>query len=147
MRISIAAVGKLGKDFFREAAGEYEKRLSRFAKVEIWELGEGPDPRSEGERILKRLPEGAYVLALAIDGTPMDSLEFAGMIEELALSGKSHLVFLIGGSDGLSREVLDRADRRISFSKMTFPHQLMRVILLEQIYRAMKIIRHEPYHK
>ena len=103
--------------------------------------------KKEGERILKALHEDGYVIALAINGTQSDSIGLAEKIEKLGLSGISHVYFIIGGSLGLSDEVLSRADEQLSFSKMTFPHQLMRVILLEQIYRSCRIIHHEPYHK
>ena len=101
----------------------------------------------EGQRILAQIKDGAYVLALAIEGKMLSSEELAGKIQKLGVEGKGHLVFVIGGSLGLSKEVMDRADYALSFSKMTFPHQLMRVILLEQIYRGFKIIAGEPYHK
>lgn len=159
MRITVLTVGKLKEKFFAEAVVEYSKRLSKYCKLEILEVSDEktPDKASaaeemqikerEGARLLKQIPETAYVLALAIDGTQMDSVAFSKKIEHLGLMGKSHLVFLIGGSLGLSDSVLQRADEKISFSKMTFPHQLMRVILLEQIYRGYRIIRGEPYHK
>ena len=101
----------------------------------------------EGERILQKLPEGAFVVALAIEGKMLDSVELAEQIEQWNVSGISHMVFVIGGSLGLSKKVLKRADYLLSFSKMTFPHQLMRVILLEQVYRGFRIRNHEPYHK
>ena len=135
------------------------KRLTRYAKPEIIEVEDEKTPdrasvteneaikTKEGAKLLARLPEDAYVIALAIDGKAPDSVELAQKIEALAGSGKSHLCFVIGGSLGLSGEVLRRADERLSFSRMTFPHQLMRVILLEQIYRSFRIIRGEPYHK
>ena len=101
----------------------------------------------EGERLLKQIKEGMYVIALAIDGNMADSFGLSRSLEQLGLSGKSDIAFIIGGSLGLSKQVLSRSDEKLSFSKMTFPHQLMRVILLEQVYRSYRIINHEPYHK
>jgi 23S rRNA (pseudouridine1915-N3)-methyltransferase len=138
---------------------EYVKRLSRYTKVEIVEVAdertaEGASKkeedqvrRTEGCRLLSRIPDGAYVIALAIEGEGMSSVQLAGRLGALTTAGESSLVFIIGGSLGLSPEVLGRADMKLSFSKLTFPHQLMRVILLEQIYRSFRIIRGEPYHK
>lgn len=159
MKITVLTVGKLKEKFFTEAVVEYSKRLSKYCKLEILEVSDEktPDKASaaeevqikerEGTRLLKQIPETAYVLALAINGTQMDSVAFSKKIENLGMMGKSHLIFLIGGSLGLSDFVLQRADEKISFSKMTFPHQLMRVILLEQIYRGYRIMKGEPYHK
>ena len=138
---------------------EYVKRLSRYGKTEIIEVADEktPDQASEtvnrmikdkeGERILAQIKEDTYVIALAIEGQMLDSEELAEKMEKLAISGISHIVFVIGGSLGLSQKVMKRADYHLSFSRMTFPHQLMRVILLEQIYRGCRIIHHEPYHK
>ena len=159
MKITVVAVGKIKEKFYTQAIEEYTKRLSRYCKLQIVQVQDEktPDEASEreetqikdreGDKILRALPEDAYVIALAIDGKAPDSVELAQKIEALAGSGKSHLCFVIGGSLGLSGEVLRRADERLSFSRMTFPHQLMRVILLEQIYRSFRIIRGEPYHK
>ncbi len=159
MNITCIAVGKLKEKFFLQAVDEYVKRLSRYAKVKIVEVPDEKTPdkaseklmcqikQTEGERILSHIREKDYVIALAIEGTMQDSVRFARHIEELAISGKSDLVFVIGGSLGLSESVLKRADEKISFSRMTFPHQLMRVILMEQIYRGFRIINGEPYHK
>lgn len=159
MKIIVLAVGKVKEKFFREAIDEYKKRLSRYCRLEIIEVEDERAPESlspaqeiqvkarEGEALLKKIPPKAWCIALAIDGRKMDSPGFSGKLESLALAQKSHLVFLIGGSLGLSDEVLKRADERVSFSDMTFPHQLMRVILLEQIYRGFKISCNEPYHK
>lgn len=159
MKITILTVGKLKEKFFREAVAEYCKRLSKYCKLEILEVADEKTPEKastaeeeqikerEGARLLKQIPESAYVLALAIDGAQMDSVSFSRKIENLGMTGKSHLIFLIGGSLGLADSVLLRADEKISFSKMTFPHQLMRVILLEQIYRGYRIMKGEPYHK
>ena len=163
MRISIVCVGKIKEKFYREAIAEYEKRLSRYCKLEIIEVADEktPDHASEvvetqikdkeAERILSRIEkyvkEGAFLCALAIDGKQLDSVELSEKIERLGILGKSHIVFLIGGSLGMADELLSLADMKLSFSRMTFPHQLMRVILLEQIYRAYRIMNHEPYHK
>ena len=159
LKISVLAVGKIKEKYFSEAVGEYVKRLSRYARTEILETEDEPTPEGaspreeaqilekEGERILSRIPAGAYVIALAIRGREYDSVALSEKLEALALGGNSHLVFVIGGSLGLSPAVLRRADEQISFSRLTFPHQLMRVILLEQIYRSFRIARGEPYHK
>ncbi len=159
MKITVVCVGKIKERFFADALKEYEKRLSRYCKLSIVELQDEKTPdgasaaleeqirRKEGERILKALPEGAYSIALAIQGKQLSSEELAETIEKLGVNGTSHIVFIIGGSLGLSKEVLSRAEYFLSFSKMTFPHQLMRVILLEQIYRAYRINSGEPYHK
>lgn len=159
MKISILCVGKIKEKFFTAAVQEYTKRLSRYAKVEIVEVAdektiEGASQKeedrirsTEGQRLLSRIPDGAYVIALAIEGESMSSVQLARRLESLTSSGESHIVFVIGGSLGLPPEVMGRSDMQLSFSKMTFPHQLMRVILLEQIYRSFRIIRGEPYHK
>lgn len=159
MKYSIICVGKIKEKFYTQAVEEYAKRLSRYGKLEIIEVADEktPDQASdtvnrmikdkEGERILAQIKEDAYVVALAIEGKMLDSEELAGKIESLGVSGTSHIAFVIGGSLGLSEKVMKRADYALSFSKMTFPHQLMRVILLEQIYRSCRIIHHEPYHK
>ncbi len=159
MKITVLAVGKIKEKFYTEAVREYAKRLSRYCELSIIEAEDEPTPENasprqeaqikekESERILAKIPSGARVIALAIDGKAYDSLGLSKHLSELTLAGSSHLVFIIGGSLGLSNEVLSRADEKISFSKLTFPHQLMRVILLEQIYRSFRIARGEPYHK
>jgi rRNA large subunit m3Psi methyltransferase rlmH len=159
MKITILTVGKIKEDFYRKAIAEYSKRLSRYCKLEIIEVTDEKTPDSasavveeqikdkEGERLLKYIREDAYVIALAIEGKMLDSIELSKNIEQLGIMGKSHIIFVIGGSLGLSDRILKRADYKLSFSKMTFPHQLMRVILLEQIYRSYRIICKEPYHK
>ena len=159
MKITIICVGKIKEKFYTEAVKEYSKRLSRYCSLNIIEVADEKTKeqaseteitlvkKKEGERILKALHEDGYVIALAINGTQSDSIGLDEKIEKLGLSGISHVYFIIGGSLGLSDEVLSRADEQLSFSKMTFPHQLMRVILLEQIYRSCRIIHHEPYHK
>lgn len=159
MRVSVLCVGKIKERFFTDAIKEYEKRLSRYCKLSVTELADEKTPdgasealeeqikKKEGERILKAIPEGAYVIALAIEGKQPSSEELADYVERLGVNGTSHIVLIIGGSLGLSKEVLQKADYLLSFSKMTFPHQLMRVVLLEQLYRAYRIINGEPYHK
>ena len=159
MKIDIICVGKVKEAFFRDAVAEYAKRLTRYAKLQILEAEDEPTPegasraleeqilQKEGRRILKYISPGAYVIALAIEGKQPDSVELSQKIKDLGVSGTGHIQFVIGGSLGLSPEVLAAADMKLSFSKMTFPHQLMRVILLEQIYRAYRIMNNEPYHK
>ena len=153
------AVGKIKEKFFEDAIGEYSKRLSRYCKLEILQVPDEKTPdnasetvetqikEKEGERILSKIPEGAYVIALAIEGKMLDSEELAEKINTLGITGTSQIVFIIGGSLGLSGQVLERADYKLSFSRMTFPHQLMRVVLLEQVYRGYRIIMGAPYHK
>lgn len=159
MKITIITVGKIKEKYFTDAIAEYSKRLSRYCKLEMIQVADEktPDGASEaleaqikdkeGERILSNLKDGSYVVTLAIEGNMLDSEELAEKIEKWGVSGVSQIVFVIGGSLGLSKAVLSRADYKLSFSRMTFPHQLMRVILLEQIYRAYRIIQNEPYHK
>lgn len=159
MKITVITVGKIKEKYLKDAIAEYSKRLSRYCKLEILEVADEKTPdgaseiveenirEKEGERILKLIKEDAYVITLEIGGKMLTSEELADRIETLGIQGKSHLVFVIGGSIGLGREVLRRSDYALSFSKMTFPHQLMRVILLEQIYRSYRIINGEPYHK
>lgn len=149
--IRIAAVGKIKETFFTQALEEYSKRLSGYYKLQIIEVAdEKCDEKTlekEADKILKVLKDTDYVIALAIQGKKYSSEGFAELIRQLEVGGKSSITFVIGGSLGLSKRVLDRADLLLSFSDMTFPHQLMRIILLEQIYRACKINRNEPYHK
>ena len=159
MKIDIICVGKIKEAFYRDAVAEYVKRLGRYASVSVVEVADEPTPDGaspaqeqqilgkEGDRILAKLAPGAHKVALAINGRSFSSEAFAEHISALTVSGASHIQFIIGGSLGLSKDVLDAADEKVSFSAMTFPHQLMRVILLEQIYRAYRIIRGEPYHK
>lgn len=159
MKITLVTVGKIKERFFADAIKEYEKRLSRYCRLEIVQVADEKTPEKaseaqarqirerEGERILAQLKEGAYVIALAIEGKMASSEELAKKLEKLGITGKSQVVFVIGGSLGLSEAILKRADEQLSFSRMTFPHQLMRVILLEQIYRSYRIIAGEPYHK
>ena len=159
MKITIVTVGKIKEKYLRDAIAEYTKRLSKYCKLEIVEVVDEKTPDNassivenqirdkEAERIQKYLKDDAYVITLEIGGKMLDSVEFSEKIEQLGIQGKSHIIFVIGGSIGLGEEVLRRSDFAISFSKMTFPHQLMRVILLEQIYRGYRIMNHEPYHK
>lgn len=159
MNITFVTVGKIKEKYFRDAVAEYQKRLSKYCKLEIIEVADEKTPdkasaileaqirQREAERILKNIKENAYCIVLAIDGRKRDSVNLAEHIERLGLNGKSNLVFVIGGSLGLHDSVIKRADERLSFSDMTFPHQLMRVILIEQIYRCYRIINGEPYHK
>lgn len=159
MKITCVTVGKIKEKYFTDAVKEYSKRLSRYCKLEIVELTDEKTPdgasaseeaaikEREGERILKALRDDAYVIALAIEGKMLDSEQLSAKIEQLGVGGVSHITFVIGGSLGLSPAVMRRADFALSFSPMTFPHQLMRVILLEQIYRSFRIMKNEPYHK
>ncbi|OUP50905.1 23S rRNA (pseudouridine(1915)-N(3))-methyltransferase RlmH [Lachnoclostridium sp. An181] len=159
MKITIITVGKIKEKYLKDAISEYSKRLSRYCKMEIVEVADEKTPdnasetmekqirKKEGERIEKYIREGAYVIALAIDGKMLSSEELSEKMDSLGVQGISHIIFVIGGSIGLDENILKRADLLLSFSKMTFPHQLMRVILLEQIYRGYKILSNEPYHK
>ncbi|WP_075983336.1 23S rRNA (pseudouridine(1915)-N(3))-methyltransferase RlmH [Bacillus massilinigeriensis] len=159
MNISIISVGKLKEKYLKQGIEEYLKRLSSYAKVEIIEVADEKAPeelsavqmeivkQKEGERILAKVQTDAHVIALAIEGKLKSSEELADTLDKLATYGKSKVAFIIGGSLGLSKEVLNRADEKLSFSRMTFPHQLMRLILVEQVYRAFRINRGEPYHK
>ena len=159
MKITLVTVGKIKENFFEDAIKEYSKRLSRYCKLEILQVADEKTPEGaseavelqikekEGQRILSLIRDDAYVIALAIEGKMLDSEELAERIEKLGVSGISQIVFVIGGSLGLSAQVMKRADYALSFSRMTFPHQLMRVVLLEQIYRGYRIMNHQPYHK
>ena len=159
MKITLITVGKIKEKYLKDAIAEYSKRLSRYCKLEIVEVADEKTPDNasdtvedairdkEGERILKYIKEDAYVITLEIAGKMLTSEEMAEKIDKLGVQGTSHIIFIIGGSIGLGKEILKRSDYALSFSKMTFPHQLMRVILLEQIYRSYRIINHEPYHK
>lgn len=159
MNITLITVGKIKEKFYKDAILEYTKRLSKYCKLNIIEVADEMTPdkavdsineqikEKEGKRILANIKESAYVIALAIEGKQLDSVELSEFFDNLALNGKSDIVLIIGGSLGLHKSVLDRSDFKLSFSKMTFPHQLMRVILLEQIYRSVKISHKEPYHK
>ena len=159
MKITLITVGKIKEKYLKDAIAEYSKRLSKYCKLDIVEVADEKTPdqasenverqirQKEGERILRYVKDDAYVFTLEIGGTMLDSVAFAKKMETLGIQGKSHLIFIIGGSIGLGEEVLRRSDYALSFSKMTFPHQLMRVILLEQVYRGYRIIEGAPYHK
>ena len=147
MKCTILCAGRLKESYLAEAVNEYAKRLSRYCTLKIEEVADGPDISSEAERMKKRMPEGAYVITCEIRGERFTSEGFAKKLENIMTEGNSHIVFVIGGSDGLHPDITAVADLKLSFSDLTFPHMLMRVILLEQIYRAFRIINHEPYHK
>ena len=154
MRIAVVAVGKLKEPFWRAAADEYLKRLGAYATVRVVEVADrdsGADERralaEEGADVLRALPEGAHVIALDLGGKQLSSEGFSARLDALGVSGRSSVAFVIGGSVGLAPEVLSRADERLSLGTMTLPHNLARVVLLEQIYRAFRISRGEPYHK
>ncbi|MBT2696853.1 MULTISPECIES: 23S rRNA (pseudouridine(1915)-N(3))-methyltransferase RlmH [Bacillaceae] len=159
MNISIVTVGKLKEKYLKQGIEEYLKRLTAYAKVDVIEVADEKAPeilselemvqvkQKEGERILAKISQDTYVIALAIQGKLGSSEELADSLDKLATYGKSKIAFVIGGSLGLSEEVIKRSNEQLSFSRMTFPHQLMRLILVEQIYRAFRINRGEPYHK
>lgn len=159
MNIKIITVGKLKEKYLKEGIAEYTKRLGSYCKLQIIEVGDEKAPENlsdkemelikdkEGEKILAKIPEQSYVFAMAIQGKQYDSVEFANEIDKLGTAGKSDIVFIIGGSLGLSQSVLSRANQHISFGKLTYPHQLMRLVLVEQIYRAFRIIHGHAYHK
>lgn len=159
MKVSLICVGKLKERYLTSGVDEYRKRLGRYCNIDIIELSDESIPenagsaieesikKKEGDRILKAIKNDSFCIALVINGNMLSSEELADQMEKLFVSGKSHISFVIGGSLGLSEQVLSRADYKLSFSKMTFPHQLMRLILLEQIYRSYRIINNEPYHK
>ncbi|WP_321433629.1 23S rRNA (pseudouridine(1915)-N(3))-methyltransferase RlmH [Trichococcus flocculiformis] len=159
MNIKIITVGKLKEKYLKEGIAEYTKRLGSYCKLQIIEVGDEKAPENlsdkememikdkEGEKILAKIPEQSYVFAMAIQGKQYDSVEFANEIDKLGTAGKSDIVFIIGGSLGLSQVVLSRANQHISFGKLTYPHQLMRLVLVEQIYRAFRIIHGHAYHK
>lgn len=159
MKITLITVGKIKEKYLKDAIAEYTKRLSKYCKLDIIEVSDEKTPdhasetvedqirSKEGERILKHIKDDAFVITLEIKGKQLTSEELADKIDMLGIQGISHIVFVIGGSIGLGQDVLNRSNYALSFSKMTFPHQLMRVILLEQIYRSYRIINREPYHK
>lgn len=159
MNITVLAVGRLKEKYWRDAAAEYSKRLGKYCRLQIVELKESPLPanasaadeeavkKAEGMDILGHIKSSDHVIALEIRGKSFSSEELAAHVDRLAVTGKSSVVFVIGGSLGLSDPVSRRADLKLSFSAMTFPHQMMRIILLEQIYRSFKIIKNETYHK
>ncbi|MBC6004580.1 23S rRNA (pseudouridine(1915)-N(3))-methyltransferase RlmH [Paeniclostridium sp. NSJ-45] len=159
MNITVISVGKLKEKYLKLGIEEFSKRLSKYCKLDMIELDDEKCPENlsdkdmeivkskEGNKILSKIKNNSYVIALAIDGKNLSSEELASTISNLAVRGNSHITFVIGGSLGISSEVLKRADYKLSFSKMTFPHQLMKLILLEQVYRAFRINNNEPYHK
>ena len=159
MKITVITVGKIKEKYLRDAIAEYSKRLSKYCKLEIIEVADEKTPDNasevvedsirskEAERILKYVKDDAYIITLEIGGKQLSSEELADKIDKLGVQGTSHIIFIIGGSIGLGKEVLNKSNYALSFSKMTFPHQLMRVILLEQVYRSYRIINGEPYHK
>ncbi len=159
MKFRIITVGKLKEKYLKDGIAEYLKRLQRYATVEIIEVADEQTPDSasemeelqikakEAQRIQKYIKENSYLIALAIEGTMLTSEQLAERIEQLGISGKSHITMVIGGSLGLDKSILQQADLLLSFSKLTFPHQLMRLILVEQLYRSYRIMKGEPYHK
>ena len=159
MKITLITVGKIKEKYLKDAIAEYTKRLSKYCKLEMIEVADEKTPDNasavvedsirakEAERILKHVKDDAYVITLEIGGKQLSSEELADKIDKLGVQGTSHIIFIIGGSIGLGQDVLNKSDYALSFSKMTFPHQLMRVILLEQVYRSYRIINGEPYHK
>ena len=159
MEIRIVTVGKIKEKYLNDGIAEYAKRLSRYCKLTFCQVPDEKTPdkasdalneqikNTEAQRLMKQIREQDYVIALALDGKMLDSVELSEKISRLGVEGKSSIAFVIGGSLGLDKRVLDRADYKLSFSKMTFPQQLMRVILLEQIYRSFRIMKNEPYHK
>ncbi len=159
MKITIITVGKIKEKFYKDAIAEYVKRLSRYCKLEIHEVMDEKTPENandtinnmilekEGDRIQNLIKEDSYVISLAIEGKKYSSVQFSNKIEKLGLEGKSQITLIIGGSLGIHEKIKKMSNELISFSDMTFPHQLMRVILLEQLYRSYRIINNEPYHK
>ena len=146
-RVGLICTGRLRESFYIDACAEYEKRLGRYCSLEIAELTETGNVERDGEAMLRRIPDDAWAVALCVEGTMLSSEELSERMARWALEGKSRLVFLIGGSDGLSGAVKRRADLRLSMSPMTFPHHLARVMVLEQLYRAYNIMQGGKYHK
>ncbi|SHM97221.1 23S rRNA (pseudouridine1915-N3)-methyltransferase [Anaerosporobacter mobilis DSM 15930] len=159
MKITVLCVGKIKEKYFTLGIDEYAKRLSRYCKLEIIEVPDEKTPDNaseneelqikakEGDKLLRYIKDNAFVIALAIEGKMLTSEELSEKMEQLGINGDSNVVFVIGGSLGLDKRILDRADYKLSFSKMTFPHQMMRMVLLEQVYRGFRIMKGEPYHK
>lgn len=159
MNIRIVAVGKIKEKYIQEGIKEFTKRLSRYCSLDIIEIDDEKAPENlsekeieivktkEGERILGKIPQNSFVIALAIEGKQLSSEELSEKMADLMINGINDITFVIGGSLGLSIDVMNRSNFKLSFSKMTFPHQLMRLILLEQIYRGWRIMKGEPYHK
>ncbi|KAF0091210.1 MAG: hypothetical protein FD141_999 [Fusobacteria bacterium] len=149
MNFKIISIGSLKEDYLKKGVAEYQKRISGYGKLELIELQESPrdNVTDEGTSILKKLKDDEFIIALAIDGRQLDSIELAKYLEDTFTYKNSSITFIIGGSNGLDNRVLERANFILSFSKVTFPHQLMKLILVEQIYRSLKIIKNEQYHK
>lgn len=159
MKITVLCVGKIKEKYFTLGIDEYAKRLSRYCKLEIIEVADEKTPDNaseneelqikakEGDKLLRYIKDNAFVIALAIEGKMLTSEDLSEKMEQLGINGDSNVVFVIGGSLGLDKRILDRADYKLSFSKMTFPHQMMRMVLLEQVYRGYRIMKGEPYHK
>ena len=159
MNITIIGVGKIKEKFMQEGIKEYSKRLSRYCKLKIIEVTDESAPENlsekeieiikekEGKRILSKISNNSYIISLDIKGKNFSSEELSKKIEDITLGGTNDIIFIIGGSLGLSEEILNKSNLKLSFSKMTFPHQLTRMILLEQIYRGFRIMKGEPYHK
>ncbi|MGX6971132.1 23S rRNA (pseudouridine(1915)-N(3))-methyltransferase RlmH [Vagococcus bubulae] len=159
MKIKIITVGKLKEKYLKQGIEEYSKRLSRYCKLEMIEVPDEKAPETlsqiemeqvkekEGQRILSKVSDQDYVVALAIEGKQLSSEEFASELDKLTTRGRSQFVFIIGGSLGLSTDVLKRSDEKLSFGRLTYPHQLMKLVLTEQIYRTFRINNGEPYHK
>ena len=159
MNIRIVAVGKIKERYIQEGIKEFTKRLSRYCSLDIIEIDDEKAPenlskkemdivkKKEGDRILSKIPQNTFIISLEIEGKQLSSEDLSNKIEDLMIDGVNDITFIIGGSLGLSEEVRNRSNFKLSFSKMTFPHQLMRLILLEQIYRAWRIMKGEPYHK
>lgn len=159
MNITIISVGKIKEKYLKDAIGEYSKRLGRYCKLDMIELPDEKTPdnasekeelqikEKEGDLILKNIKDNMFVIALDLNGKELTSVSFSNFINDLGVKGESNLTFVIGGSLGLSPQVLNRANYKLCFSKMTFPHQLFKVMLLEQIYRGYRIMKGEPYHK
>ncbi|MCT4612625.1 MAG: 23S rRNA (pseudouridine(1915)-N(3))-methyltransferase RlmH [Clostridia bacterium] len=159
MKIKLISVGKIKEKFYREAISEFEKRLTRYCKLEIVEVADEKTPDNasdkeeeiikskEAEKISKHIKDGTYIVALCIEGKQLSSEEFASTISKLGNEGKSDITFIIGGSLGIHDSIKNKANLKLSFSKMTFPHQMFKVVLLEQIYRSFRITANEPYHK
>lgn len=159
MNITVISVGKIKEKYLVDGISEYSKRLSKYCKLELIEVPDEKAPehlsfqdavivkKKEGDRILSKLKASTYLIILAIDGKQLSSEDLAKKMEQVMVEGESDVTFVIGGSLGLSDEVISRSDFKLSFSKMTFPHQLMKMILLEQVYRSWRIIKNEPYHK
>ena len=159
MNIRIVAVGKIKEKYIQEGIKEFSKRLSRYCSLDIVEIDDEKAPenlsekemdivkKKEGERILAKIPQNSFIISLEIMGKELSSEDLSKKMEELMINGTNDITFVIGGSLGLSEEVRSRSNFKLSFSRMTFPHQLMRLILLEQVYRGWRIMKGEPYHK